>query len=137
MFIIFDPKTLKDFAARSVREVFVTFVARGCEGTKVEVQEVFDSAGLESEIVGEIQVYFRPEERSKLEGARLTHTGAKWIFTSAKITGRCGCGSSFSFDKKLVDKSKIKALRAALGLVAQPVRSQLELYSKECEKNPL
>lgn len=67
MFIIFDPKTLEDFAARSVREVFVAFVARGCEGTKVEVQEVFDSAGLESEMTGDVRVYFRPEERSKLE----------------------------------------------------------------------
>lgn len=134
MFITFDSKTLADFESRSVREVFVRFVAKGCEGTKVDVLEDFEHEGLECETAGSLGVYVLPQERSRFDGARLTRVGTKWIFTSEQVTGRCGCGSSFSFDKKLVDKNKLAKLRGALGGMSQAAKTRLDAYAENCEQ---
>jgi hypothetical protein len=137
MFITFDPKTLADFQARNVQEVFVHFISKGCEGTKVEVLEEFSKEGLGSDAGTSLTVYFSPIERERLEGSRVTKAGAKWIFTSSQVTGRCGCGSSFSFEKKLVDKSKLAKLRGALGGVSQVAKTRLEAYAESCQnENP-
>lgn len=98
MHLQFDPITLRDWKTRSIQSVFVFFVIKGCEGTKVEIQEKFDKTGLKSEKIGEIEVFFLPIDQERLDGARITSAKGKWIFTSEQVSNRCDCGTSFSFD---------------------------------------
>jgi len=55
------------------------------------------------------------EERAVLEAGRITFAKGKWLFSSEKVQDRCECGSSFSFEKKLVDSSKFSKLQELFG----------------------
>lgn len=97
--ITFDKISLQKFRDQQVGEVFVRFVQKGCEGNKVEVLTEIPSsdAGLVWFDVPGLRIATLANESEKLTGSRLTQVGAKWIFTSDKVAGRCGCGSSFRF----------------------------------------
>lgn len=69
-----------------------------------------------------IQVYVPKIDAQYLENARITrtikadHTGKekiRYILSSSKVKERCGCGSSFSFEKKVprIDTAKLKNLK--------------------------
>lgn len=98
--ITFDKVSLQKFRDQQVGEIFVHFVQKGCEGNKVEVLTEVPSA--ETNLVwfetpDGLRIATLTTESEKLSGSRLTQVGTKWIFTSDKVAGRCGCGSSFRF----------------------------------------
>ena len=64
-------------------------------------------------------LFMKPEDVDRLDGGRLTKVDAKWIFSSEQIHSHCGCGSSFSFDKKVIDSKKIKQLAKLFANVQQ------------------
>jgi hypothetical protein len=76
---------------------------------------------LESEY--KFDVYVPKTDKIHLENTRITrvvvadHTGeakARYIFASDEIEDRCGCGTSFAFEKPVpvIDLEKLKLLRA-------------------------
>lgn len=96
--ITLDKISIAKFRELGVREVFVHLIQKGCEGTKVEVlTELPTDMPLIRFESPELTVVCLESEVEKLENARLTQVGNKWIFTSKQVTGRCGCGSSFRF----------------------------------------
>lgn len=97
--ITLDKNSLQKFSDQQVREVFVHLIKKGCEGTKVEVlTEIPTNEMLEKFTMDDgFTISCLRSEVEKLDGSRITAAGEKWIFTSDKVTGRCGCGSSFRF----------------------------------------
>jgi SUF system FeS cluster assembly, SufBD len=104
----FDSVTTTDFLARSVSIILVRLVARGCEGTKVEVLESPSPelvSGLEARAIESLPgtlLYMSETDAVKLQGARVIAAKGKWFLQSPNIQSRCGCGSSFSFEDKVV-----------------------------------
>lgn len=77
------------------------FVAGGCAGTKIRVEEnPFETDGLAMIETDSITVFCANSDWEKLEGARITGVNGEWIFASASVKNRCGCGTSFSFSEK-------------------------------------
>lgn len=96
--ITLDKISIEKFREQGVREVFVRLIKKGCEGTKIEVVTEVPTDVLVTRFeTPELTIACLASESEKLEGARLTQVGSKWIFTSKQVTGRCGCGSSFRF----------------------------------------
>jgi Fe-S cluster assembly iron-binding protein IscA len=68
------------------------------------------------------EVYVPKTDREYLENAKITrvvvadHTGeakSRYIFASDEVEDRCGCGTSFAFEKPVpvIDLEKLKLLR--------------------------
>ena len=70
-----------------------------------------------------------PELSEKLDGAQIARAKGKLYIVSNKIESRCGCGTSFSFEKKAIptNLAKIHRLQNALKLSPeiQKIRQQL------------
>ena len=71
---------------------------------------------------GELKIYVQKKDIEKLENCSITrvvkadHTGkekVRYIYKSEEVKWRCGCGSSFSFEKKepKLDIDKLKNLK--------------------------
>ncbi len=72
--------------------------------------------------IGGIHIYAPNTDKKFLENANITrvmkadHTGieqTRYIFTSDEVEERCGCGTSFAFEKSVptIDVEKLKSLR--------------------------
>lgn len=111
-----DKNSIQSFLEQGVHEISISFIQSGCAGTKVSVETEFDRTGLVSAPITEnLVAFYKPEEREVLETGRITFAKGKWLFASDKVQDRCGCGSSFSFEKKLVDSSKLAKLQEIFG----------------------
>jgi Fe-S cluster assembly iron-binding protein IscA len=125
-----DKKTIADFTKTWVKKLKVFFIDAGCSGTKIEMQTEFEvtddliALPLEKGVPegGGIIYYIPKTDREYLENAKITrvvvadHTGeakARYIFASDEVEDRCGCGTSFAFEKPVpvVDLEKLKLLR--------------------------
>jgi Fe-S cluster assembly iron-binding protein IscA len=135
-----DKKTIADFETRKVQKIKVFFYNGGCSGTKVDIIEdnfevdenllklpssplhmrgkVPDVVGTE----GSFDIYVEKQDSEKFEFATITrlvkadHTGEakpRYIYTNEAILDRCGCGTSFSFEKKKpkINLEKLKTLK--------------------------
>lgn len=114
-----DEKILQSFSARDIK---VFFYSSGCEGTKLDLTDDFDVTWLKSIEISWKNIFFSPEDEKKLEWGNIVpktstlewHGGkAKYLFISPKVESRCGCATSFSFEKKLIDKDKLSRLKTA------------------------
>lgn len=111
-----DKISIQNFLDQGVNEIFISFVQKGCAGTKVAIVSEFDKTDLvSSEINPGLRAFFRADEQKFLSEGRITGAKGKWIFASEAVTDRCGCASSFSFEKQLVDKNKLAKLRGIFG----------------------
>lgn len=142
-----DRKTLVEFQENWVKKIHVFFYDAGCSGTKVDIETEFDVDGLELVAVFPdldwewkpvnnpplpwegIEVYIIPANKDKFDGAMVTKIreksdnphlqGAKdkYIFSNPKIQDRCGCGTSFSFEKKVpkINLEKLRLLKDRFG----------------------
>lgn len=119
-----DKKTVSEFETSWVKKLKVFFYEAWCSGTKINMETEFDvDAGvdkLESEY--NFEVYVPKTDRQYLENASITrvvkadHTWvekARYIFSSDDIEDRCGCGTSFAFEKPApkIDLEKLKKMR--------------------------
>ncbi|MDD2891431.1 MAG: hypothetical protein PHQ95_00530 [Candidatus Gracilibacteria bacterium] len=111
-----DKNSIQSFLNARVSAIFISFIQGGCSGTKVSIETEFDRTGLVgSQITEGLTAYYRKEEQVALEQGRITSVNEKWIFSSDKVQDRCGCGSSFSFEKKLIDSKKLTKLQGIFG----------------------
>lgn len=120
-----DKIFLKHLQETWAKKIKVFFYEAGCSGTKIDVAvDDFDTNDLMciSPLQEGIKIYIEPKDEENLDGARITrvvkadHTGQekiRYIFSNEKILERCGCGTSFSFEKKAprIDLEKLQELR--------------------------
>ncbi len=107
-----------------MKKLKVFFIEAGCSGTKIDMTSEFELNDeidkLESEYTFEL--YVPKTDKPYLENARITrvikadHTGKekiRYIFSSNEVEDRCGCGTSFAFEKAVpvIDVEKLKSLR--------------------------
>ena len=114
-----DEKILQSFSSPNLK---VFFYSSGCEGTKIDITDDFDPTWLESCEISGKNIYFSLEDGQKLEWGNIVPKTssvewhgwkAKYLFVSPKVQSRCGCATSFSFERKLIDKSKLSQLKTA------------------------
>jgi len=119
-----DKKTVSEFENAGVKQLKVFFYEAGCSGNKIDMQTDFeltdDIEMIDSEYL--FSLYVPKTDRVYLENAKITrvvkadHTGreqVRFIFTSWEVLDRCGCGTSFAFEKKQpkIDLEKLKKMR--------------------------
>lgn len=119
-----DKKTVLDLIDRKVEKILVFFYYAGCSGTKVDITEDFkvtsDHEKLELNV--SFDIYVEKKDKEKFDWATITKTVTsdhtweekiRYIFSNEKVKDRCGCWSSFSFDKKeiKIDLNKLKDMK--------------------------
>jgi Fe-S cluster assembly iron-binding protein IscA len=119
-----DKKTVSEFEAAGVEKLKVFFYEAGCSGTKIDMNHEFDIDDniIKLESKYGFDLYVPKTDREHLENASITrvvvadHTGiakTRYIFASDEVEDRCGCGTSFAFEKPApkVDLDKLRKLR--------------------------
>ena len=112
-----DNKLVQDLVGRWVKKVKIFFYEAGCSGTKVDMSEDFDVDESLTPTLSPrerekywFQIYVEKTDADKFKGVTITrlvkadHTGkekVRYILSSDKVQDRCGCGASFSFEKKV------------------------------------
>jgi Fe-S cluster assembly iron-binding protein IscA len=119
-----DKKSVSEFESSWVEKLKVFFYEAWCSGTKIDMSTDFELAEeidkLESDYGFEL--YVPKTDRQYLENAKITrvvvadHTGeekVRYIFASDDVEDRCGCGTSFAFEKPApkIDLEKLKLMR--------------------------
>ena len=100
-------------------DVNVDIIQAGCAGSKIVVTPRTQSEDrVASEMHNGIRSWITPELIEKLDGAQIARAKGKYYLVSGHIQSRCGCGTSFSFEKKNVpvNLTKIHRLQNALKL---------------------
>jgi len=119
-----DKKTVLDLIDRKVEKILVFFYDAGCSGTKVDITEDFEvNENYEKlDLNVSFDIYVEKKDKDKFDWATITKTvtsdhtweeKVRYIFSNEKVKDRCGCGSSFSFDKKeiKIDLNKLKDMK--------------------------
>lgn len=124
-----DKKYLQELEKKQVEKIFLYFYDAGCSGKKLQVlEDDFEKKDLtlalsskEREQYG-FDIFIKPEEQQYFESATIRktvtadHTGkqkVRFIYVSDEVKDRCGCGSSFGFEKKVpkINLEKLKDLK--------------------------
>ncbi len=119
-----DKKTITEFEEAGVKKLKVFFYEAGCSGTKINMETEFEITSEIQELKTEywFWLYVPKTDFKYLENANITrvvkadHTGeekTRYIFSSDEIEDRCGCGTSFAFEKPVpkIDLEKLKKMR--------------------------
>ena len=119
-----DKKTVSEFQEAWVKKLKVFFYEAGCSGTKINMETEFqvDETLDELESAYEFHLYVPKTDTQYLANASITrvkkadHTGIekiRYIFASDDVEDRCGCGTSFAFEKPSpkIDLEKLRQLR--------------------------
>ncbi len=131
-----DKNTILDLTKRGVKKIKIFFYTAGCSGTKIDIVE--DDFEVEDTLVllqGKslllqwwqaspytFDIYVEKSDAEKLENATITrivkadHTWneeTRYIYSSEDVLDRCGCWTSFSFEKKKpkINLEKLKTLK--------------------------
>ena len=122
MFLL-DKKFLSELESNWVKKLKVFLYEAGCSGKKVWVETDFETDESLKLLESNFSHIYAPQTDIKyLQDGRLTrtvkadHTGKekiRYIFTSNEILDRCGCGTSFAFEKKKpqIDFEKLKNMK--------------------------
>lgn len=114
-----DPYSHADFIAKNIYHINVDIITAGCAGSKISLTARGEESHDERVASEEFQWLFfwvLPEYSEKIDGAQIAKAKGKYFLVSKNIQSRCGCGTSFSFEKKTVshDLAKIHRLKTAL-----------------------
>lgn len=115
---------INEFNERKVEKVKLYFYNAWCSGTKLDIIiNEFEIIGLiKLDLNYDFIVYVEEKDFSKFQNCMITKTEVvdhtwnkktRYIYSSEIVKERCGCGSSFSFEKKLpkVNLDKLKGLK--------------------------
>lgn len=114
-----DPKIIQNFQKKPLK---VYFFESGCEWTKVNIIDDFDRGNLLQVHIGWVEVFYDAKDALHLENGKILlktsdtewhGSDDKYIFLSEQIKSRCGCATSFSFENKLINSTKLKMLKKA------------------------
>ena len=119
-----DSKTITQLESEGIEKLKVFLYTAGCSGNKVDMTTDFevDASLVQIESCWKFDLYVEVSDKEKLENARITkvvkadHTGKekiRYIYSSDDVLDRCGCGTSFGFEKKVpkIDLSKLRNLK--------------------------
>ena len=119
-----DKKTVSEFEDAGVKKLKVFFIEAWCSGTKIDMNSDFEVTTDIDKLKSEygFELYVPKTDKEHLENAKITrvvvadHTGiekTRYIFASDEIEDRCGCGTSFAFEKPVpvIDLEKLKKMR--------------------------
>jgi Fe-S cluster assembly iron-binding protein IscA len=118
-----DKNTINYLKEKWVENIKIFFYDSGCSWTKLDLEEnpdISDLVLLKNQ--DWVNIYSSPKDKDKFKNCTITrvvkadHTWKekiRYIFSSEEVKDRCGCGSSFSFDKKelKIDFEKLKNLK--------------------------
>ena len=119
-----DKKFLSELEDIWIKKIKVFLYEAGCSGKKVWVETDFEiDESLELLESNFSHIYTPKTDIQHLQDGRLTRTikadhtekeKIRYIFTSNEIQDRCGCGTSFAFEKKKpkIDFEKLKHMKA-------------------------
>lgn len=119
-----DKKLVSELEEKWIEKVKVFFYESGCSGTKIDIAVAdFETQGLlKTDSEYGFDIYVESDEKAKFENCSITrvqkadHTGelkSRYIYSSEEVLDRCGCGTSFAFEKKKpkIDLEKLKNLK--------------------------
>jgi Fe-S cluster assembly iron-binding protein IscA len=120
-----DKNTVLDLTSRKVEKILIFFYDAWCSWTKINIKEDFEiNDDLEKLDLSSspFLVYVEKKDKDKFKGAIITKTVTadhtwkekiRYIFSNDEVKERCGCGSSFSFEKKepIIDLKKLQDLK--------------------------
>lgn len=120
-----DKNTVLDLIERKVEKILVYFYDSWCSWTKVDIKEDFEiNDDLEKLELSSSPffVYVEKKDKEKFFKSIITKTisadhtwkeKVRYIFSNEEVKERCGCGTSFSFEKKKpqIDLEKLKNLK--------------------------
>ncbi len=132
MLIKLDKYTCADFLSRWIANVNIDIIQAGCAGAKISVTpRLIDDERICSEEYGGIRCWVFWEFEEKLNWGQIAQAKGKYYLVSKQIQSRCGCGTSFSFEKKVIptDLAKIHRLKNALQLSAEAQKIALKLQN--------
>ena len=116
-----DPYTSAEFVAQGVTDVNVDIIASGCAGSKIAVSaRTSEDMRIPSETHNGVRLWVLPEHVELLDGAQIARAKGKYFLVTKKIQARCGCGTSFSFEKKTVATNLAKLHRLQNILKSSP-----------------
>ncbi len=120
-----DKNTINSLKQKWTKSIKIFFYDAWCSGTKVDIEE---SPNVKELVFIKdqdwIEIYTNKEEKDKFENSIITrvviadHTWKeklRYIFSSKEVKDRCGCGSSFSFSKKVpkINFDELKNLKSS------------------------
>lgn len=117
MILEIDEKILENFKENDLK---IYFYNSGCEWTKINLTWEFEKKWLESFSCKWKNIFYEKNDETNLNWWKILlkpndnkwhQTSDKYIFISPKIQSRCWCATSFSFEKKLISKDKLKKLK--------------------------
>lgn len=119
-----DKNTVLDLEERKVKKILVFFYDAGCSGTKVDITEDFEVNDSHDKLDLNVNfsVYLEKKDKDKFNWTTITKTISsdhtwnekiRYIFSNEQVKDRCGCWSSFSFEKKKIkiDLNKLKDMK--------------------------
>jgi len=106
-----DKKLVLEIWEKNIKAIKVFFYEAGCSGKKVDLLfEDFSYNDLEEiETNYDFQIFAEKDDIGHFENCSITrvqkadHTWnikTRYIYTSNEVLDRCGCGTSFAFEKK-------------------------------------
>lgn len=119
-----DKKLTAEIIEKNIQKIFVHFYEAGCSWKKINIEfhdfNIADLVPLDSDY--DFQIYVKVEEQALLDAWTITRTQkadhtwnikTRYIFSSEKVQDRCGCGTSFAFEKKKlkIDLEKLRNLK--------------------------
>lgn len=110
----------KSILDKFTHKIKIFFYESGCSWTKINITDLFEEDNLEYIEVEWKKIFFDKKDKENLEWWKVflkkendsKHSqNDKYLFVSPKVKERCSCSTSFSFEKKLIDKEKLKKLQ--------------------------
>lgn len=97
---------------KNIWKIKIFFYEAGCSGLKIDV--IFDDFDILEDLekiqnIWKTEIFIEKKDKNKFENAKIMRTikadhtwneKIRYIFLTEKIKDRCGCWSSFSFEKK-------------------------------------
>jgi Fe-S cluster assembly iron-binding protein IscA len=136
MFVRLDRHSCSEFLAQWITDVNIDIVNAGCAGSKISLSpRAFSDDRIQSENFQGISFWVVPELVPLLDGAQIAKAKWKYYLVSEKIQSRCGCGTSFSFEKKTIPTNLTKIHRLQNALKMSPEVRKMQAVLKDSRKN--
>jgi Fe-S cluster assembly iron-binding protein IscA len=116
--------------------VNVDVITQGCAGSKITVTPriLGDERISSDEEQNGIRCWVVPELAGKLDGAQIARAKGKYYLVSKNIASRCGCGTSFSFEKKTIPTNLAKIHRLQNALKISPEIQKIQKHLQDTRK---
>jgi len=131
MILKLDKYSCAEFLTQGVSHVNVDIVTAGCAGSKIIVMpRVSPDERIPSEEHNGLVFWVLPEYEKKLDWSQIAQAKGKYYLVNKKIHSRCGCGTSFSFERKTIptNLTKIHRLQNALKMSPEILKIQKHLH---------